>query len=150
MLSNEIRMLRKLNHNNIVKLYGVYELHNEVCMVMENIKGKRLFEHVVESGKLSEAETASIMKQLFLTLSYLEAEGIIHRDVKPENLLLASDAKGKTVVKLIDFGLGTYHYRRDIIKKCGTAGYTAPEILLGENYDFKADMYSAGVVMYIW
>jgi len=149
MLINEVKILKKLSQQHIIKLYEVYENENEVCLVMEYVNGKRLFDHVVRSGKLSERETAVIIKQLFLTLSYLESETIIHRDIKPENILFTLDSFNKMTLKLIDFGLATEHLKRDIIKKCGTAGYTAPEILLNEQYDFKADLYSAGIVMYI-
>ena len=150
MLTNEVKILKKLSFENIIKLHEVYENGDEICLIMEYVDGKRLFDHVVKSGKLSEEETAVIIKQLFLTLSYLETEAIIHRDIKPENLIFTTNSRNKTTLKLIDFGLATDHLKRDIIKKCGTAGYTAPEILLNEQYDFKADLYSAGIVMYIW
>jgi len=150
MIKNEVKILKQLDHPNITKLHEVYENDDEVCLIIDYVNGKRLFDQVVRRGKLSERETAIIMKQLLLTLSHLEANTIIHRDIKPENMLLSFDEEGQVKLKLIDFGLSTDHLKRDMIKKCGTAGYTAPEVLCGEPYDFKADLYSAGIVMYIW
>lgn len=150
MIINEIRMLRRLNHSQIVKLHEVYEMMGQVCLVMELVEGEKLFTYLTKNKALPEEKTASIMKQIFLILSYLESQDIIHRDIKPENILYTIDNKGKLNLKLIDFGLGTFHKRRDIIKKCGTAGYVAPEVLNSEPYNFKADLYSAGIIMYIW
>ena len=149
MIMNEIKILKKLDHQNIIKLYEVYEKNNEVCLIIEYVQGQRLFEYIVHSGRLSEPETAVLMKQLFLTLTYLESQGILHRDIKPENILMTKSGN-KIELKLIDFGLAANYSKIDVIKKCGTAGYTAPEIIAGDPYDFKADLYSSGIVMYIW
>ena len=150
MLTNEVRILKRLNYKHIIKFYEVYEEDTNICIITEYIDGTRLFDHIVKNGRLTESESAIFAKQLLLTLNYMESEGVIHRDIKPENILFTYDKTGKLVLKLIDFGLATYHFSRDTIKKCGTAGYTAPEILLGDSYDFKADLYSCGIVMYIW
>ena len=99
---------------------------------------------------MSERETAQFFKQMLLILSYLETMNVIHRDIKPENLMLVPDKHGKYVLKLIDFGLSTFIYSKDIIKRCGTPGYDAPEMLNAEPYDFRLDLYSAGVVFVIW
>jgi len=149
MITNEIKILRKLNHPEIVKLHEVFELAGQVCLVMDYVEGDKLFTYITRHKVLSERSTAYIMKQIFLILNYLEEQDIIHRDIKPENVLYTKDEKGHLNLKLIDFGLGTFHKKRDIVKKCGTAGYVAPEILNSEAYDFKADLYSAGVIMYI-
>jgi len=149
MITNEIKILRKLDHPDIVKLHEVYELTGQICLVMDYVEGDKLFNHITRHKILSERSTAYIMKQIFLMLHYLEEQDIIHRDIKPENILFSKDEKNNLNLKLIDFGLGTHHKKRDMIKKCGTAGYVAPEILNGEAYDFKADIYSAGIIMYI-
>ena len=149
MISNEIKILRKLKHPNIVRLHEVYELETQIVLVMEYIHGERLFDYIVKSGKLTETKSATIMKQLFCVLSYFEVQGVIHRDIKPENILVVLDEYQRPNIKVIDFGLGTFHFQRDIIKKCGTAGYTAPEIINNEPYDFRADLYSAGIVMFV-
>mmetsp|Transcript_7903 Transcript_7903/g.7144 ORF Transcript_7903/g.7144 Transcript_7903/m.7144 type:complete len:156 (+) Transcript_7903:726-1193(+) len=118
-------------------------------MVMELLEGEKLFNYIIENKKLKEKETAVLMKQIFVILHYLVNKGVIHRDLKPENILFDRDEKGYMRIKLIDFGLSTFYRDRDLLKKCGTAGYVAPEILNNENYDYKVDLYSAGVLMYI-
>lgn len=150
MVMNEIKILRKVNHPNIVQLREVYEVDGEICMVMEYVKGEKLFNHVINQKRLSEPETALILKQLLLSLYHFQSKDIIHRDIKPENVLLVQEGGQPTRVKVIDFGLGTFHTQRDIIKKCGTAGYVAPEILNSDPYDFSADLYSAGILMLVW
>lgn len=149
MILNEIKILRKLDHPNIVKIYDLYELEDQICIVMEYLEGERLLEYITKSNRLSERETAQLFKQMILVLSYLETMSVIHRDIKPENIMLVSDKHGKYQLKLIDFGLSTFIYSKDIIKRCGTPGYVAPEMLNAEPYDFKLDLYSAGVVFFI-
>ena len=73
---------------------------------------------------------------------------MIHRDLKPENIMFIRENSGQIKIKLIDFGLAIMHNKREGVKKGGTAGYVAPEILNNEIYDYKADLYSAAVVMY--
>jgi len=147
---NEIKALRKVNHPNIVKLHEIYENGEEICLVMEHVSGERLFDVLVKNRGLSEFETAIIMKQLFSVLSHLQYKDLIHRDFKPENILFTKKDQEGLRIKLIDFGLATVHSKRDGVKKGGTAGYVAPEILNNQPYDFKADLYSVGVVMYTW
>jgi len=149
MILNEIKILRKIDHPNVVKIYEVYELDNEICIVLEYIEGERLLDYVTRTKRLYEKETATIMKHLILTLSYLESLDIIHRDIKSENVMLIREKTGKLSIKLIDFGLSTFHSKRDIIKRCGTPGYVAPEILNNEPYDFRVDIYSIGIILFI-
>jgi len=149
MLSNEIKILRRMNHETIVKLYEVYEFGDEICMIMDYVEGDKLFNYIVQSKKLSEEETSVIAKQLFLSLHHLQIHDVLHRDIKPENVLIVKGPDDQPIVKLIDFGLATFNRRRDVIKKCGTAGYVAPEILNSRYYDFSADVYSVGIVMMV-
>jgi len=142
--------MRKLDHPNICKFYEVYESDDQIIMVIEYIEGEKLFNYILDRKRLTEKETAIIMKQIFLILSYLESKCVIHRDIKPENVLFARDPTNRYKIKLIDFGLSTFINKKDSIRKCGTAGYVAPEILNNESYDYKVDLYSAGVLMFIW
>ena len=143
-------MLRKLNHPNIVKMHALYELEDQICIVMEYLAGKNFLRYVTSQERLSEREVATFMKQLLLVLHYLESMDVLHRDIKMENIILVHGKDGKLTLKLIDFGLSIFLHQRDLIKRCGTPGYVAPEILNGERYDFKVDLYSTGVVMFIW
>ena len=146
----EIKSLKRLSHTNIVKLYGIYELEDEICIVMEYVTGERIFDEIVRTKGISERDTAIVMKQLFIVLNYLRSKEMIHRDVKPENIMFIRDNTSQIKIKLIDFGLAIHNSKREGVKKGGTAGYVAPEILNNEPYDYKADLYSAGVVMYTW
>lgn len=150
MIMNEVRALRRLDHPNIVKLREVFEQDEEVCIIMEHVAGKRMFDEIVRTKGIDERNVSVIMKQLFSVLAHCEYCDIIHRDLKPENILFTLDDNNQYNIKLIDFGLAAFHSKRDAIKRGGTAGYVAPEILRGEPYDFKADIYSAGVFMFTW
>lgn len=145
-LYNEISALRVIQHPNIVKLYKVYETASEVHMVFEYIPNGDLFTHIVNSKKRSEEQTLMFMKKLIDTISYLHSMDYTHRDIKLENIVLF----GKDICdfKIIDFGLAC-SYKDGLIQKCGSPGFIAPEILRGKVYDCKADLFSAGVLMYI-
>lgn len=145
---NEIRILKKLSHSGIVKLYSIYEMDDELCLVMEYIAGGRIFDEIVKTKGMSERDVAITMKQLFSILGYLRSKEVLHRDIKPENIMFSRDSHGQIKIKLIDFGLAILHSKREGVKKGGTAGYVAPEILNNEVYDYKADLYSAAVVMF--
>ena len=150
MITNEIKILRKLDHPNIVKLYEVYEMQGQICLVMELAPGEKLLSFITRNKEINEKSVALVMKQLFMVLNYMENLDVIHRDIKPENIMYTTDEKDRVTIKVIDFGLATFHKKRDAIRKCGTPGYVAPEILKNEFYNHKADLYSVGVIMYIW
>ena len=105
-----------------------------------------LFTQITERGSFSEADAREIIHQILEGLSYLHDNGIAHRDLKPENLLCSEDG---TVV-ISDFGLSKYFERGQLLKtRCGTIGYTAPEIVNGEPYTPKVDLWAVGVITYI-
>jgi len=169
----EITLLRKLNHPNIVKMLDVYETDAEIQLVMEYCQGGELYDAVQTSsfGNLLEShgETAicKVITQILLALEYLHARSIVHRDVKPENVLLFSN-DGELKVKLSDFGLATtldeeppkrkrklddiIPLVRSLIKtysRVGSHYYSAPEIKSGIGYGTSVDIYSVGVTSYI-
>lgn len=149
-LINEASIMQVLNHCNIIKLYQSIETNEFYFYILEIVKGSDLYRYVSKKKFLDEYETSWIMKNLFDAIDYVHSTGIIHRDLKPENVMLEFNAKGEiSKVKLIDFGLACYQEDKKAMKtRCGTLNYTAPEILLGEEYDNGVDIFSLGCMLY--
>lgn len=147
-IQNEYSIMRLTNHPNIVKFLEAYEGDNHIYLVSENLKGGELLERILQKGNFIERDASAIFAQLLRSLVYLHSMGIMHRDVKPENLVF-KDSNSFDIV-LTDFGLAEFELNSDrIYKRCGTPGYVAPEILNDEEYGCKADIYSAGIILYI-
>jgi len=116
---------------------------------MELATGGELFDSIVSRGKYSEKDAARVVQQVASACHYLHAIGIVHRDLKPENLLLESKAADARV-KIADFGLSKIMEATSVLQTaCGTPGYVAPEVLLGEGYNQEVDVWSIGVITYI-
>jgi len=150
LLRREIQIMKKLNHLNILKLYEVYEDEEQFYLVMELVKGKELFDKIVERGMYSERDASNIIFQVVSAVDYLHENNIAHRDLKPENLLSAGEGD-KEIVKIADFGFSKSFAEEGekLMTSCGSPGYVAPEILTAESYDKSVDMWSVGVIIYI-
>ncbi|CRG93685.1 calcium-dependent protein kinase 2, putative [Plasmodium gallinaceum] len=143
----EIEIMKKLDHPNIVKLYETFEDDNFIFLVMELCSGKELFDSIIEQGSFTEKNAATIMKQIFSAIFYLHSLNIVHRDIKPENFLFQSESKD-SLLKIIDFGLSKKLYEGEFTTtKAGTPYYVAPQVLEGK-YDKKCDIWSSGIIMY--
>jgi len=141
--------MRKLEHDNIIKLFEVYESDNHIYLVLELLHGGELFDRIVRKGQYSEKDACVLMRNLLSALAYMHSKGFMHRDLKPENLIL-KDNENDWDIKIADFGLSTVIKCEEFLfKRCGTPGYVAPEILADEKYDEKVDVFSAGVILYI-
>lgn len=147
-LKQEIEILKKINHPNIIKVFEFFEEEKRLFVIIEHCKGGELFEEILKRKHFSEENTWKIMKQLISAVSYMHSTGIIHRDLKPENILL--EEKGEVLnIKLVDFAAAVFYSGRNLLNSVlGTAYYIAPEVLAGE-YDEKCDMWSCGVILYI-
>jgi len=150
LLRREIQIMKKLNHPNILKLFEVFEDEEQFYLVMELVKGKELFDKIVEKGMYPEKDAANIILQVVSAVQYLHEHGIAHRDLKPENLMAAGEAETE-VVKIADFGFSKSFAEEGekLMTSCGSPGYVAPEILTAESYDKSVDMWSVGVIIYI-
>ena len=147
--SREVEILRIIDHPNIVRVYEYFEDAKRIFLVMEYCKGGQLQHYVHSKHQFSEQVVASLVKQVFEVLSYLHDKGIVHRDMKPDNIVLEENDGSRMNIKIIDFGAATYITRKTPLKGAvGTIGYSAPEVYKG-TYNEKIDVWSGGVIMYI-
>ena len=155
-LINEIEIMRSLNHENIIRLYYVFETEKYVYLVMELVQGKPLQDVLKKTNFVmndwSETRVMETIRSILDALSYIKSKGLMHRDLKPGNMLLEKTG-GR--IKIIDFGLATQISASDyLFKKCGTPGYIAPEVfkydskIPSTNYDDKCDVFSAGCIFF--
>ncbi|CAG9329541.1 unnamed protein product [Blepharisma stoltei] len=144
---NEIALLRKVNHPNIIKLHMVYENEDYIHLVLDYAEGGDLYQRILKKNSFSEAEASIIGAKMLDILEYLESMHIVHRDIKLENILLTSKDRIDNFI-LADFGLAE-ELKEESTKKCGSPGYVAPEILRNHSYSYKVDVYSTGIVLYI-
>jgi len=154
-LETEIAILRKLDHPHIVALKEVVVTEKETYIVMELLSGGELFNRIVEQGRFSEQAAAALFAQILLSMEYLHSLNIVHRDVKPENILYVKE--GSVEIKLIDFGYaGVWEASKQLTGLCGTPDYVAPEVLTwyeddenGTPYGKGSDLWSLGVLLYV-
>ncbi|KAL1418249.1 hypothetical protein MTO96_026060 [Rhipicephalus appendiculatus] len=147
-LENEIKVLRRLKHPNIVQLLETYEDKNKVYLVMELVTGGELFDRIVEKGSYTEKDASDLIRQILEAVDYMHSQGVVHRDLKPENLLYYSpDEESKIMIS--DFGLSKMEDSGIMATACGTPGYVAPEVLAQKPYGKAVDVWSIGVIAYI-
>ncbi|KAL8195203.1 hypothetical protein R6Q57_025606 [Mikania cordata] len=141
----EVEIMQHLSgHPGVVTLKAVYEDAQFFHLVMELCPGGRLLDQMREDGLFSEQKAANLMKELMLVLKYCHDMGVIHRDVKPDNILLSASGS----IKLADFGLAARIANgQSLYGVVGSPAYVAPEVLLG-GYSEKVDIWSAGVVLH--
>eukprot|EP00271_Cylindrocystis_brebissonii_P004804 TRINITY_DN16712_c0_g1_i1.p1 TRINITY_DN16712_c0_g1~~TRINITY_DN16712_c0_g1_i1.p1 ORF type:complete len:683 (+),score=102.30 TRINITY_DN16712_c0_g1_i1:566-2614(+) len=155
-LRAEIRAMQRVaGHPNVVELKGTYEDKASVHLLLDLCKGGDVFDYLANHRRLEEAEIAKIFWQVTGALRHCHALGIVHRDVKPENLLISSMLRGpdgvnRPLVKLADFGLAArMHPGQPLTGLAGSPVYVAPEILRRKLYGSEVDMWSLGVALYV-
>ncbi|KAJ6843486.1 serine/threonine-protein kinase PEPKR2 [Iris pallida] len=141
----EVEIMQHLSgHPNVVALKAVYEDAESFHLVMELCGGGRLLDQMAEEGRYSEHKAANLIKELASVIKYCHEMGVVHRDVKPENILLTASGK----MKLADFGLAMRVVNGQRLSGiAGSPAYVAPEILSG-HYSEKVDIWSAGVLLH--
>jgi serine/threonine protein kinase len=148
----EIAVLRRLNHPNIINTYDCYETEEDYYIVSELAFGGELFDRILTENQFEETRAAEIALLVLDAIAYLHDRGIMHRDLKPENILYADDDKDSPI-KLTDFGfakqLMTSKQGLKANEQMGTRGYAAPEIFLNKDYTERADIWSLGVIVHI-
>ncbi|KAM9469106.1 serine/threonine-protein kinase ULK2 isoform 3-T3 [Clarias gariepinus] len=154
LLGKEIKILKELQHENIVALYDVQETPNFVFLVMEFCNGGDLADYLQAKGILREDTLRVFLQQIAAAMRVLNSKGIIHRDLKPQNILLSYTGRKKSSVsgiriKIADFGFARYLQSNMMAATlCGSPMYMAPEVIMSQNYDAKADLWSIGTVIY--
>lgn len=142
---NEKKILERVNHPNIVKLYYAFQDYNKVYLILEYLDGGELFFHLSQESFLPEKKASYYIAQLILALRYLHLKlHVIYRDLKPENCMLNS--KGNLV--LTDFGLSKVNDDDKTNSFIGTIQYMAPEILRNEIYSYEVDWWSLGCISF--
>ncbi|XP_029167612.1 calcium/calmodulin-dependent protein kinase type 1-like isoform X2 [Nylanderia fulva] len=147
-LENEIKVLRRLTHPNIVQLLETFEDKHKVYLVMELVTGGELFDRIVEKGSYTEKDASGLIRQVLEAVDYMHEQGVVHRDLKPENLLYYS-ADEDSKIMISDFGLSKMEDSGIMATACGTPGYVAPEVLAQKPYGKAVDVWSIGVISYI-
>ncbi|CAL1616280.1 unnamed protein product [Knipowitschia caucasica] len=153
-LGKEIKILKELRHDNIVRLLEYQEIGGCVYLVMEYCNGGDLAEYLQSRGTLSEDTIRTFLQQIVQAMKVLQGQGILHRDLKPQNILL-SHGEGRRAsslnvcLKIADFGFARHLQTNAMAATlCGSPMYMAPEVIMSQNYDAKADLWSIGTIIY--
>uniref|UniRef100_A0A3B3VUW1 Calcium/calmodulin-dependent protein kinase 1Da n=1 Tax=Poecilia latipinna TaxID=48699 RepID=A0A3B3VUW1_9TELE len=148
-IENEIAVLRRIKHENIVALEDIYESPDHLYLIMQLVSGGELFDRIVEKGFYTEKDASTLIRQVLDAVNYLHKMGIVHRDLKPENLLYFNP-QDESKIMISDFGLSKMEGSGDVMSTaCGTPGYVAPEVLAQKPYSKAVDCWSIGVIAYI-
>lgn len=145
---SEIRLARRISHRNVVRTHDIGEEGGLYFITMELVDGSSLKDLIVSRGRLPASAVISIGKQLCRALDVAHEAGVIHRDIKPQNMVV--EAGG--TLKVMDFGIARLQTRSDgptqVGMVVGTPEYMSPEQLRGDDLDGRSDIYSAGVALY--
>ena len=149
-IKNEINILRKLDHPNILKINDFFSTKNEYFLITEFCPEGELFYEIKNFAPFDEALAGWYMKQILSAVNYCHKSKIIHRDLKPENILIYQrNKKGFNSIKIIDFGTAILFNKKDK-NLAGSIYYLAPEIISkNRKYTEKCDIWSCGIIMYI-
>ncbi|XP_067682216.1 MAP/microtubule affinity-regulating kinase 3-like isoform X6 [Haliotis asinina] len=145
-LFREVRIMKWLDHPNIVKLFEVIETEKTLYLVIEYASGGEVFDYLVAHGRMKEKEARAKFRQIVSSVQYCHHKHIVHRDLKAENLLLDGDMN----IKIADFGFSNEFVPGNKLDTfCGSPPYAAPELFQGKKYDGpEVDVWSLGVILY--
>uniref|UniRef100_A0A672ZYM3 non-specific serine/threonine protein kinase n=1 Tax=Sphaeramia orbicularis TaxID=375764 RepID=A0A672ZYM3_9TELE len=149
LLSKEIKILKELKHDNIVRLLD-YQVGNIFCYC----NGGDLAEYLHSKGTLSEDTIRIFVQQIAQAMKVLQSRGILHRDLKPQNILLCHPERRRSsptniCIKIADFGFARHLQTNTMAATlCGSPMYMAPEVIMSQNYDARADLWSIGTIIY--
>jgi len=144
---NELKLARKIAHRNVCKMYDLNEEEETPYITMEYVKGEDLKSSIRKKGKLDEKEAVAVAKQVCEGLVEAHELGVVHRDLKPQNIMI--DEKGNA--KVMDFGIARSVEAAGMTQTgmmIGTPDYMSPEQAEGEEADQRSDIYAMGVILY--
>jgi len=144
---NELKLSRKIGHRHVCRMYDLNEESDTPYITMEYVRGENLKSSIRKKGKFEEAEVIAVAKQVCEGLAEAHELGVVHRDLKPQNIML--DEKGKT--KIMDFGIARLVEAPGLTKSgvmIGTPDYMSPEQAEGVEADQRSDIYALGVILY--
>lgn len=141
---NESRFISIFNHQNILKIYNVGEYYSRPYVCYELLKGKTLKESLDNRGKLSIDEALDYISQVLLGVKEMHELGVLHNDLKPDNLYLLYDG----TIRIVDFGAATHISNKEEKHILGTVNYLAPEVITNKKYSVLSDIYSLGIIFY--
>lgn len=154
LIDRELLVLHMLNHQNIVQIYDIFDTSSKTYVIMEYLAGGELLDMITENDHLAERSAKHVIREVLESVRYLHSIGVVHRDVKPENILCVNRS-WPLRVKLTDFGLSRVLHSsaegndRVMRSQCGTAYYLAPEIAHNLDYGKPVDLWACGVVLYV-
>ncbi len=145
----EVSIMNHLHHDNIVAVVDFFEEEDYYYIVMELMAGGDVFDRIIDLHNYTEKDARDVAKNILLAVDYMHQNGVVHRDIKPQNIFLESK-NSNSVIKIGDFGFAKrVHIPKSLNQRCGTPSYVAPEILKNQPYDQACDMWSVGVVLYV-
>jgi len=154
-IKTEIEILKRVDHPHVVKMEEVFEMDDEIILVLQLITGGELFEKIVEKTFYTEKDASKVIRQILEGLQAMHNHQVVHRDLKPENLLLSTNDDDADVL-ITDFGLSAVLPEdgdKLLHDAVGTPSYIAPEILIAldtpQGYSYEVDVWGVGVIMYI-
>ena len=139
-----------MDNKGVIKLYEVYENEDLILLVMEILRGGELFNRLQGRSIFNEMYCCNLIFHLLKGIAFVHTKAVLHRNIKPENLLMRSK-KDEYDIVVADFGLSDFYDPKGdyMFKRCGTPGYVAREVLADKIYDYKVDSFSVGVIMFI-
>lgn len=148
-LTSEVEIYLTVDHPNIARLHDVYETQDATCLLTHYCEGGELYSRLQRLGLFPEAQAAEAVSQMLRAVGYLHSHHIVHRDIKLENFVYES-LDSFANLKLIDFGMAIlWDQSTPMVMQCGSLMYVSPDVLCGEGYTDKCDLWSLGVITWM-